>query len=88
MQLQAVLSNVLVLELHSGDFKDDEGKTINYHKLAVYEFAQKYPSLTLLKVPQSALGAARELVGKKVNLNVDLFIGNNNKSSMTFVGAA
>jgi len=85
--MEAVIKNALVLEVYNGSMDGDDGRPFEFHKLAVYEFTDNYPRLTLLKLPKKLIPDAQALVGKKHDLKVNIYQGKN-KVDLTFEGAA
>ena len=83
--MKGTIENALVLEVYDGEFEDDKGLFVNYHKLAVYESGKGYPRLTLLKLPAKLVSVARPLVGKRLDIEVDIF-QKKDSVDLTFAG--
>ena len=88
--MQATILQALVLETFSDIFEkveDGQTKKIPYSKLIIYEFGQKYPKATILKLPQSLKDQAQKIVGQRVDVLVKVF-QKGNKMELTFEGVA
>lgn len=83
---QALILEVLPLEFtKTQDGKPDE--VIQYYRLVIYEFGQKYPASKQIKLPSALVEDAKALVGKKADIKVTLF-QKKDKLEMIFQGVA
>jgi len=86
--MQATIQDALVLEITHDVFeKKEDGitKEIPYSKLICYEFGQRFPKATIIKLPQALIDVAKSLPGKKCNILVNVF-QKQNKIDLTFEG--